>query len=509
MITRHRTRLIMPYWIATIVLSAILVGCLPGVPPSGLKVPTVGSTPAPTPSVIPTSIPIPLFTVRVMTFNTLFGAGVEPGHAERGNTANRLADLITLVKQADPDLLGLQEVSGWLTGSPSAIEQFASALDMHYYMAQTWRGLNVALFSKYPILDSENLSTYVGNNGALRAVVQSPDGGRLNVVVAHLDPDNALLRACQFDKLRREMESYAGNPSILMGDLNSYATGADTAFLIQGGWELVQGRTVDNIFVLTRQSWSRTAMCFSHGTSIPDCMSDGMISDHAPVGAAITFFNTNNPFTPASQPTRLPVSKCSFDRSSTLMTSDSFDGTKIDQDKWKIVSNKGKTSQDGKLIMSVDGVTASENAELFANRDLPGDFDIQVDFQIGEGWAKPRQEHLDGAVLGVSIQGQMYQITRLRDTSQDLVFAWSNQGNLSVGLPGSALSGKFRLVRTGTNLDLSFDTGSGWQRLASVSVPTDPAQAYLSMGSVNASQGFTTYFDNFQVNPLPAATATP
>ncbi len=72
---------------------------------------------------------------------------------------------------------------------------------------------------------------------------------------------------------------------------------------------------------------------------------------------------------------------------------------------------------------------------LFANRELPGDFDIQVDFQIGEGRGQPKQEHLDGATLGVSIEGQMYHITRLRDTSQDIVFAWSNQGNLSVGQP--------------------------------------------------------------------------
>ncbi len=294
-----------------------------------------------------------------MTFNTLFGAGVEPGHAERGNSGSRLADLIVLVKQANPDLLGLQELSGWQNGTPAVIKQFADALGMQYYLAQTWRGMNIALFSKYPILESENLSTYIGNNGALRAVVQSPDGGKLNVVVAHLDPNNPLLRACEYDKLRRVMEAYSDNPSILMGDMNSYATGADTAFLTQGGWEFVQGRTIDNIFVLTRRSWSRTAMCFSHGTNIPDCMSDGLISDHAPVGAAITFFSSDNPVTPVTEPTKLPVANCSFDKSSTLMTSDSFDDSQIDQAKWKIANSGGNASQAGRLILSVDGVTAS------------------------------------------------------------------------------------------------------------------------------------------------------
>jgi len=53
---------------------------------------------------------------------------------------NRLPGLITLVKQVNPDILGLEEVSEWDTGNPTTIEQFASELNMVYYMAPTWRG---------------------------------------------------------------------------------------------------------------------------------------------------------------------------------------------------------------------------------------------------------------------------------------------------------------------------------------------------------------------------------
>ena len=137
-----------------------------------------------------------------MAYNVWLGAGMEPGHAERGSNMNRLDDLITLVKQADPDILGLEELNGWTAGDPTIIEQFATAINMNYYLAPTWRGFNIGVFTKFPILETENLSEYVGNNGALRAVVQTPDGKKMNVVIVHLDPTDAVLRACEFDKLR-------------------------------------------------------------------------------------------------------------------------------------------------------------------------------------------------------------------------------------------------------------------------------------------------------------------
>src|SRR5690606_37895838 len=98
----------------------------------------------------------------------------------------------------------------------------------------------LALFSKYPILETENLSDYVGNNGALRAVVQLPDGQELNVVVAHLDPKDEDLRSCEFDKLRHIMTAYQDHPSIMMGDFNTYSNTPNTHHLTDGGWQLVQ-----------------------------------------------------------------------------------------------------------------------------------------------------------------------------------------------------------------------------------------------------------------------------
>ena len=243
-------------------------------------------TSTPTPISTTTTIPsstllstantsIPQLTVRVMSYNILFGAGVN-----RESNMNRLSDLITLVKQVNPDIMGLEEVCEWESGNPTIISQFASELDMNYYYAPTWRGIDLAIFSKFTILETENLSEYVGNNGALRVVLQTPDGQKLNVVVVHLDPEDVVLRSSQFDKLRRTMESYSNQPSILMGDTNALPNSQEVKYLTQGGWELVQSETIDNIFMLSKQAWSKA----------PISIMDTGISDHKPVGATISFY---------------------------------------------------------------------------------------------------------------------------------------------------------------------------------------------------------------------------
>jgi endonuclease/exonuclease/phosphatase family metal-dependent hydrolase len=439
-----------------------------------------------------------------MAYNIWFGAGVNPAHIERGSNMNRLADLITLVKQVNPDILGLEEVTEWTSGNPTTIEQFASELKMNYYLAPTWRGINPAIFSKYPILEAENLSEYVGNNGALRAVVQTPDGQKLNVVIVHLDPTDQLLRSCEFDKLRRIMESYQDKPGILMGDINTLPNYVDARYLTDGGWELVQSETIDNIFVLSRQAWSAKPICFSSNASSPDCIMDTGISDHKPVGAIISFYNFKNTVSPSLSLTPIPVAKCNYERRPALPPNDTFDGTTLDETKWRLNSyGGGVVTQDGRLIMSTDSRQASSSAKIQSRWRLEGDFDIQVDFQLGEGWDPPANDHLDGAFFGVIIDGQSYHITRLRrigGSNANVFFVWSTDGTLSGEALTNADAGKYRLVRTGTALSLQYEISAGWVKLASVTVPESPATVYLGNGTVNASQAFTTYFDNFLIN---------
>lgn len=180
---------------------------------------------------------------------------------------------------------------------------------------------------------------------------------------------------------------------------------------------------------------------------------------------------------------------------------DNFAGTTLDPGRWNPqINGGGIVNQDGRLILSVPSTPANSNVAVQSTWAFTGDFDVQVDFQIGTGWSMPTKDHLDGAMLGININGKTYHITRLRSGNQDVFFAWSNQGTLTRNWPSTVVSGKYRLVRTGTNLVLLYDSGAGWQELESVTVPNSPANVYMGNGSVNAAQAFTTYFDNFKIN---------
>jgi hypothetical protein len=180
---------------------------------------------------------------------------------------------------------------------------------------------------------------------------------------------------------------------------------------------------------------------------------------------------------------------------------DDFNEKVLDSTKWTIDTGGGASvSQDERLILSTDNKQASSVAQVTSNWEFPGDFDVQVDFQIGEGWESPAEDHLDGAYLAATIDGENYRITKVRNSNEDKFFTWSTTGVLSTAWESESGSGKYRLVRIGTDLFLLFDIGEGWQELASTTVPSSPARLNLGNASVNASTAFTTYFDNFLIN---------
>jgi hypothetical protein len=180
---------------------------------------------------------------------------------------------------------------------------------------------------------------------------------------------------------------------------------------------------------------------------------------------------------------------------------DTFDGNVLDPAKWQTNLAGGATvTQDGRLVFSTSSSEAYSSGTAVSAWYFPGDFDVQVDFQIGEGWASPATEHLDGAVFGLNIAGQSYLITRLRSSGEDKVFSLNSADALSGEMATIAVTGRYRLIRSGTTLAILFDVGTGWQKIFSHTVATDPTQVYLGNGSINASQAFTTYFDNFRVN---------
>jgi hypothetical protein len=182
---------------------------------------------------------------------------------------------------------------------------------------------------------------------------------------------------------------------------------------------------------------------------------------------------------------------------------DNFSGTTLDPAKWKTDLAGGATVfQDGKGILSTNSQEKYSAGTVYATWQFPGDFDVQIDFELGPGWAAPAEDHLDGAMFGVEIGGQRYWVTRLirAGGDGDSVFSVNTVDQLVGQRYTDAVSGKYRLIRQGSKLDILFDIGTGWQRIVSKTVNAGPAQVYFGNGSINASQAFTTYFDNFQVN---------
>ncbi len=270
--------------------------------------PTATLTPIPT----PTATPLPVVSVRVMTYNIFYGAGVNPGHLERGGNNYRYDDLVTLVRQANPDILGMQEILDW----PDAlVQQFADALGMQVFLAEMNQGFYLGLFSKYPILEAENLYqplTDGRSGGALRALVQLPDGTELAVAVVHFDPGRSAVntRSCQFGRMRAMLEVYADKPAVLMGDLNTFVGGVESSYLTSGGWQLVQSDWLDAILVHSPWAWSAQEICVSSDAARSDCVTDTGISDHRPVGTVLSLYSFRDPNPPTPEPVPAPLEGC-------------------------------------------------------------------------------------------------------------------------------------------------------------------------------------------------------
>jgi arabinogalactan endo-1,4-beta-galactosidase len=141
---------------------------------------------------------------------------------------------------------------------------------------------------------------------------------------------------------------------------------------------------------------------------------------------------------------------------------------------------------------------------------LTGDFDYQVDYAIGPGWTEPLPPN-----SGLEIQMAVYwddsryvQIGRGRDAGGEYVKPYSPIADLSwinsIRIPFSQMSGKFRTVRSGTQLTLRYHDGAVWHDLITgATVATDSAYVYLGSISGNASRAFTAYFDNFTLSSGP------
>lgn len=289
----------------------VLTSC--GAPSTITNLPTKTSTVSLSPTISPT--PKPLLTVKVMSYNILWGAGVDREFDEnlkaKGQYSvygrDRLPELLSVIKELNPDILGIQEGAGWDRGTPSVIQKVAEELNMNYFLAKGAASeLNVILLSKFKIVESENLSPEVGNVGALRVKLTTPDREPLNVFVVHFDPFSADIRLCEMNTLIQYMQPYYQQRTIAMGDFNMKPNSRGHQNLKETGMELVaieQSWEIDQIWASPSINWSKTDW-FESFTPPSN------ISDHRPIGAEISIFSntlslstiTPIPPTPITEP---------------------------------------------------------------------------------------------------------------------------------------------------------------------------------------------------------------
>jgi endonuclease/exonuclease/phosphatase family metal-dependent hydrolase len=225
-----------------------------------------------------------------MSYNVLFGAGADPIWERRAAQlspyaypGNRLPAILEVIKAAQPDIVGIEEAAAWDNGSPPIVQQVAEALGLNYYLAPVGNGLHLALFTRFQIVETENLSERMGNVGALRATLSLPDRQLLTVFVVHLDPFSATTRTRELAILTQEMASYLSTPTLLLGDMNFYCLDTpeqcqEYQVLTGAGWHLaLTGQyKIDQIWTSPGLAQPVEALTF------PGASFD--ISDHLPVG---------------------------------------------------------------------------------------------------------------------------------------------------------------------------------------------------------------------------------
>ncbi|MBU2511417.1 endonuclease/exonuclease/phosphatase family protein [bacterium] len=151
-------------------------------------------------------------SLKVMTFN------IQQGYDEHGNK-NYLGQ-IELIKQLDPDIIGLQETDSVRIagGNSDIIRYYAEKLNMYAYNGPTpvTGTFGIALLSKSPILNPQTFFMYSQGEqtATIRAQIERGET-RFNVYVTHLGNDGDLVQQQAILETAKPDKNV-----ILMGDFN-------------------------------------------------------------------------------------------------------------------------------------------------------------------------------------------------------------------------------------------------------------------------------------------------
>ncbi len=148
--------------------------------------------------------------LRVMTYNILEGG------------QDRLDVIASVVRAAQPDILGVTEANGW--DDVNRLHAVGDALGMRGVIGRATSGFHVALLTREPWkIESSGAEFYPFFHAALWAKIRLDADRVLTAVVAHLNPFSPQGRLAEIRALCRH--AMPGERALLMGDFNCMAPG--------------------------------------------------------------------------------------------------------------------------------------------------------------------------------------------------------------------------------------------------------------------------------------------
>jgi hypothetical protein len=193
----------------------------------------------------------------------------------------------------------------------------------------------------------------------------------------------------------------------------------------------------------------------------------------------------------------------------TSAVDDAFDGTRLARSRWADISQGGAVSVNGELAMTTSDSASFSRAAVLTQYRLLGDFDIQVNYRIGDGWNAPIDPALSGAHIEIPLavyedDSRLVQIARAKDSGGEGFRGYNTypgqETHNSVWVPSSAVSGALRIMRTGSVVTLRYFADSSWHDLDVITTSAAPVRVLLAAGNVGVAQHFGAYFDDFTVN---------
>ena len=192
------------------------------------------------------------------------------------------------------------------------------------------------------------------------------------------------------------------------------------------------------------------------------------------------------------------------------LPNDDFDGTDLDTCRWFDWGHQATVTQDNELEITTSDASEVSLGKVYSQYLLTGDFDVQVDFRLGEHWNTPISSSAPNAHLNAGLgvyrdesNWLLLGINKHQAETEDIVVFARLHGQFQVvsRVPMNVnQGGKLRIRREDARFRFFVDLGNGWEELSPTSAFSSPGYLTLQATSIETTHAFTAYFDNFVVN---------